>query len=62
MERWYGLLQEEFVSFESFKAHCRVLHVHVRLGYDTAEKAWADNPMLTGYTLDSYFKITTIEA
>jgi len=45
---WKDNLQDVYVDFEEFKSYSEVYNLHQRLGYDTPEDAWMDNPLVEG--------------
>ena len=51
-----GKLQKNYNSFDEFKSYSEIYNLHVRLGYDTVEEAWEDNPMIQWSTDPSDFK------
>lgn len=53
---WQGKLQENYNSFEEFDSYCDIYHLHERLGYETTEEAWADNPTVQGSVNPSDFR------
>lgn len=40
-------------NFKSFQNYCEMYNIHGRLGYATAEAAWADNPTVKSSVIPS---------
>jgi hypothetical protein len=47
---WRGRLRRQYSDFEEFQAYSETYGLAERLGYDTPEEAWKDNPMVQGST------------
>jgi hypothetical protein len=45
---WRGRLRKQYSDFEEFQAYSETYGLAERLGYDTPEEAWEDNPMVQG--------------
>jgi hypothetical protein len=45
---WKGRLQKEYVDFEEFQVYDEIYGLAKRLGFDSAEEAWAANPIAQG--------------
>lgn len=51
-----GKLRKNYSSFEDFQSYSEIYNLHIRLGYDTIEDAWNDNPRIQWSTDPSDFK------
>jgi hypothetical protein len=47
---WHQKLHSVYNGFEEFEAYDEMYGLHERLGYETAEEAWLDNPVIQGST------------
>jgi len=56
LEGWQNRLQENYSSFEEFKAWADCWGIHTRLGYKTIRGAWKANPMVQGSVIPSDFR------
>jgi uroporphyrinogen-III decarboxylase len=48
MKTWKNKLQSEYGNFETFKDYSDVYGVCHRLGFNNAQEAWDNNPMIGG--------------
>lgn len=55
---WQNRLQKNYNgSFEQFEAYCETWNVHARLGFDTPQAAWDENPIIQGSTDPTDFRV-----
>ena len=47
---WKARLQDNYEDFVEFQDYCENYNIAARLGFDSAEQAWADNPFISGST------------
>lgn len=59
IEGWQCRLQDAYDDFEDFKRYCLIWHVMKRLGYNSPEKAWKDNPVIQGSVIPSDLCVVT---
>ena len=52
-------LQEDYDDFDDFEWYSDVYCLATRLGYESAEAAWADNPMVQGSVIPEDFRVVT---
>lgn len=45
---WQCRLQYNYTDFEHFKSYSDIYALAEKLGYDSAEDAWDDNPLIQG--------------
>lgn len=45
---WQGRLRKNYSSFEEFEHYSEIYGISRRLGYQNAEEAWEDNPLIQG--------------
>jgi transposase InsO family protein len=53
---WIARLHHTYSSFEEWESYSETYGLSSRLGYDSAEEAWEDNPMVQGSIKPSDFK------
>lgn len=53
---WQTKLQNNYDSYDEWKAYAMNYGLHSRLGYKTPRDAWNDNPMIQGSTRPEDFK------
>jgi hypothetical protein len=53
---WNSRLHHTYSSFEEWESYSETYGLAFRLGYDTAQEAWDENPMVQGSTNPSDFK------
>jgi hypothetical protein len=54
---WRGKLRKEYDSFEDFAAWSEIYALAERLGFRSAEEAWAANPVMQGSVNPSDYRI-----
>jgi len=59
---WKDKLQNVYDSFEEFKKYDDTYGLTGRLGYDSPEEAWEDNPLIQGSTDPADFKVVKEES
>lgn len=57
MKTWKSRLRDNYASLDEWKAYSDIYNLASRLGYDSDEAAWADNPMIQGSVNPSDFKV-----
>ena len=45
---WQCKLQKNYANFEEFENFCEIYGLLPRLGFDSAKKAWDENPTIQG--------------
>lgn len=55
IEGYQCRLQENYTSLEEFIQYSETFGLHKKLGYETPEKAWNDNPVIQGSVNPSDF-------
>ena len=53
---WQGKLRKNYLSLADFKIYCEAYSIHKRLGYNTPEAAWKENPTIMGSVLPADFR------
>ena len=48
MKKWRDRIHNVYTDFGEFVSYCENYGIHTRLGYDTMEECWEENPMVTG--------------
>lgn len=54
---WQSRLQKNYNSLEEFVSYCEIYGIHTRLGFDTPEEAWDENPIIQGSVIPSDLKL-----
>ena len=54
---WQDKLQRIYESFDEFVAFCDMYNIHARLGFNSPEEAWEDNPTIQGSTNPSDLRV-----
>ena len=57
-ESWTGKLQKQYTDFDEFEAYDQIYGLASRLGYNSAQEAWDDNPQVSGSTNPADYKAT----
>lgn len=52
-------LQDNYDSFEEFKAYCRIYNNHTRLGFKSMKAAWDANPVVEVSTNPAEYRVVT---
>lgn len=45
---WQTTLQNNYGTFEEFSSYSELFNIAERLGFSSAEEAWAKNPLIQG--------------
>lgn len=58
LKGWQQKLRKNYDNdFEQFKSYCEIYNIHMRLGFDSPEKAWETNPTIQGSSNPSDLKV-----
>jgi len=59
---WHDTLHNVYSDFDEFEAYSEMYGLHRRLGYNTPEEAWEDNPHIKGSVKPEDYGIYNIES
>ena len=59
---WICRLQGNYCNFAEFMDYCEAYGIHERLGYDSPEEAWEDNPVVEGSVQPEDFRVVPNDA
>jgi hypothetical protein len=56
LEGWQGYLRDNYADIEEFEHYSDMFGLAERLGYESAQEAWDDNPLVQGSVNPSDFR------